>query len=143
MLPAGDKVKVELQLIEFTNKLLLLHLVGCLYCWPKELFSIITETCTHVVKFPTSRCEMKAPGCYFNFIMIYDLHQVLTAKPWQAPQDVKFESVSENVDVLSTYENQAEIITEGKFIPVVTIQLYEGMESELCSLLDSKLESFL
>jgi len=110
--------------------LLLVHLVGCLYYRLKELISIITETCIHVAEFPKSRCEIKASGCYFNFIMIYDLYQVLTAKLWQAPQGANFESISENVDIHSTNECHWEIIPERQFVPIVTTQLYEGMESD-------------
>jgi len=75
--------------------------------------------------------------------MIYDLYRVLTAKLWQVPQDANFESISEYVDMHSTYEYQGEIISERQFVPIVAMQLYEGMESELYSLLNSKLESFL
>ena len=62
--------------------------------------------------------------------MIYDLYQVLTAKLWQAPQGANFESISENVDIHSTNEYNWEIISERQFVPIVTTQLYEGMESD-------------
>jgi len=60
---------------------------------------------------------MKAPGRYFNFIMINDLYQALNAKLWQTPQDVNFESISKNFNIISTYEYQGEIITERQICP--------------------------